>query len=275
MINFIRFIIRYHFFFLFLLFEVVCFYMLVSYNHHHRETFLNSSNKIAASILTVSGSFTEYFSLKRSNEELARENAYLRAMLPENLRETAAQPLNENERDSVNYIYYPAGVVHNSVNKLQNFITINRGARDGIEPEMGVISARGVVGVVRHVSKNYSTVLSLLNTQVRVSAKLRDSDFFGSIAWDGNSVAHAILSDIPAHASISIGEAVVTSGYSAIFPEGVLLGTIDDFELLPGEGFYRIRVKLSVDFRRLTHVEVIEKITSEERLELEKLTLDD
>ncbi|ASB48846.1 rod shape-determining protein MreC [Alkalitalea saponilacus] len=273
--NFIRFIIRYYFFFLFLLFEVICFYLLVSYNHYHRETFLNSSNKVAASILTVSGSFTEYFSLKRSNEELARENAYLRAMLPENLRDTAAKPLNENERDSVNYIYYPAGVVHNSVNKLQNFITINRGARDGIEPEMGVISARGVVGVVRHVSKNYSTVLSLLNTQVRVSAKLRDSDFFGSIAWDGNSVAHAILSDIPAHASISIGEAVVTSGYSAIFPEGVLLGTIEDFELLPGEGFYRIRVKLSVDFRRLTHVEVIEKITSEERLELEKLTQDD
>jgi rod shape-determining protein MreC len=270
----IRFITKHHLFFLFLLFETLSFYLLVNYNHHHNQTFINSSGKLTASILEVSGNFSEYFSLKKANEELSRENAYLRTQLPEN------NQINNQDRPTQNsyggiYNYTSARVVNNSVNKLNNYITINKGSNHGIVAEMGVISARGLVGIVRHVSPNYSTVLSLLNTHFKASAKLRDSNFFGSLEWSGSSFEHAILSEIPAHANMSVGDAVVTSGYSAIFPEGILIGTIEDFNLREGEGFYQIIVKLSVDFKSLAYVEVVEKTTKAEQKELEKTTAND
>ncbi len=272
--NFIRFIIRYHFVILFLIFEAFSLYLLTYFSQHHRQTFVNSSNSVFACISEVSGSFTAYFSLKRSNDELARENAYLRTMLPADIIENVPEHFYNEETEGALYLYRPARVVNNSVNRLQNYLTINIGETQGVKPEMGVISARGLVGIVRHVSSNYATVVSLLNNQIRVSAKLRESDFFGSLEWDGKSVQYAILNDIPFHAPLSAGDAVVTSGYSIIFPEGILIGTIEEYIRDEGEGFYKIRVKLSVDFKRLTYVEVIESIMAEEQLQLEKITID-
>ncbi len=274
--NFIRFIVRYHLFFLFLLLETICLYLLVNYNHHHNQTFVNSSSKLAAGVLEISSNFTDYFSLKRANEELSRENAFLRTQLPENtynLSEPA--PVNQLTEDSIHYRYRPAKVINNSINKFHNYITINKGSNHGIQPEMGVISARGLVGVVRHVSPNYATAISLLNTQFKISARLRETNHFGSLEWDGRSYQYAILNEIPGHAKVSVGDAVVTSGYSALFPEGILIGTIEDFELNEGEGFFVIRVKLSIDFKNLTYIETVEKITRNEQQELEKLTSDD
>jgi rod shape-determining protein MreC len=274
--NFIRFIIRYHLFFLFLLFETISFYLLVNYNHYHNQTFVNSSSKFAAGVLEISSNFTDYFSLKRANEELSRENAFLRTQLPENTYNLSEPvPVNIKAADSIHYLYRPAKVINSSVNKFHNYITIDKGSKHGIRPEMGVISARGLVGVIRHVSPNYATVVSLLNTQLKISARLRESKHFGSLEWDGDSYQHAILNEIPAHAKVSVGDAVVTSGYSALFPEGILIGTIDDFELNQGEGFYIIRVKLSIDFKNLTYIETVEKITRDEQHELEKLTNND
>jgi rod shape-determining protein MreC len=276
MINFIRFIVKYHRFFLFLLFETISFFLLVNYNHHHNQTFVNSSSKFAAGVLEISSNFTDYFSLKRANEELSRENAFLRTQLPENIYTlNEAAPGNKEIQDSIHYLYRPAKVINNSTNKFHNYITINRGSNHGIAPQTGVISARGLVGVVRHVSPNYATVISLLNTQLKISARLRETNHFGSLEWDGRSYQFAILNEIPGHAKVSVGDAVVTSGYSALFPEGILIGTIEDFELNEGEGFYIIRVKLSIDFKNLTYIETVEKITRDEQKELEKLTNDD
>ncbi len=274
--NFIRFIARYHLFLLFLLFETISFYLLVNYNHHHNQTFVNSSSKFAAGILDISSNFTDYFSLKRANEELSRENAFLRTQLPENTYTLSEpDPVNKQVEDSILYRYRPAKVINNSINKFHNYITINKGANHGIQPEMGVISARGLVGVVRHVSPNYATAISLLNTQFKISARLRETNHFGSLEWDGRSYQYAILNEIPGHAKVSVGDAVVTSGYSALFPEGILIGTIEDFELNEGEGFFVIRVKLSIDFKNLTYIETVEKITRDEQQELENLTSDD
>ncbi|MCA1746043.1 MAG: rod shape-determining protein MreC [Bacteroidales bacterium] len=274
--DFIRFIIRYHLFFLFLFFETISFYLLVNYNHHHNQTFVNSSSKFAAGVLEISSNFTDYFSLKRANEELSRENAFLRTQLPENIyTESESAPASRQVQDSIDYLYRPAKVINNSINKFHNYITINKGSNHGIQPEMGVISARGLVGVVRHVSPNYATVISLLNTQLKISARLRETNHFGSLEWDGQSYRHAILNEIPGHAKISIGDAVVTSGYSALFPEGILIGTIEDFKLNEGEGFYIINVRLSIDFKNLTYIETVEKKTRNEQQELEKLTNDD
>lgn len=276
MINFIRFIVRYHLFFLFLLFETISFFLLVNYNHHHNQTFINSSSKFAAGVLEISSNFTDYFSLKRANEELSRENAFLRTQLPDNSYTlNDADPVSPESQDSIHYLYRPAKVINNSTNKFHNYITINKGSNHGIKPETGVISARGLVGMVRHVSPNYATVISLLNTQLKISARLRETNHFGSLEWDGQSYQYAILHEIPGHAKVAVGDAVVTSGYSALFPEGILIGTIEDFELNEGEGFYIIRVKLSIDFKNLTYIETVEKITRDEQQELEKLTNDD
>ncbi len=274
--NFIRFIIRYHFLFLFLLFETFCFYLLINYNHRHQETFINSSGKVVASFLEISGTFKDYVSLRRANEELSRENALLRTQIPENIPSISEPKLARQESDDLFIYQYRAGkVINNSVHRAHNFITINKGSKHGIAPEMGVISARGLVGIVRHVSPNYSTAISLLNNQFRVSAKLRDSNYFGVLEWDGKSYQHAILTEIPGHAPVSTGDAIVTSGYSTIFPEGILIGTIEDYQLHQGEGFYEIRVKLSVDFKNLTYVEVVEKTSGEEQKQLENLMQND
>ena len=275
--NFFRFIERYHFFLLFLLFETLAFYLVVNYNQLQKQTFISSSGKLAASVLEISGTFKNYFTLKRANDELSRENAFLRSQI-QNAGDI--QPVNDiasglDLRTPDRFHFRQAKVINNSVNKQFNYLTINRGAMHGIQPESGVISARGLVGVVQNVSTHYATVISLLNTRFKVSAKLRDSGFFGSLEWDGHSYRHAILSEIPAHAPIQVGDAVVTSGYSTIFPEGVLVGTVEDFELGEGEGFYRIRVKLSVDFKNITYVEIAQKVAGEEQRNLEKLTEDD
>lgn len=275
--NFFRFIERYHFFLLFLLFETLALYLVVNYNQLQKQTFINSSGKLTASILEISGTFKNYFTLKRANDELSRENAFLRSQIqnagdmPAGNGVTSGLDLRTPDR----YHFRQAKVINNSVNKQYNYLTINRGAMHGIKPESGVISARGLVGVVQNVSTHYATVISLLNTRFKVSAKLRDSGFFGSLEWDGQSYRHAILTEIPSHAPIQIGDAVVTSGYSTIFPEGVLVGTVEGFNLGEGEGFYRITVKLSVDFKTITYVEIAQKVAGDEQRNLEKLTQDD
>lgn len=275
--NFFRFIEKYHFFLLFLLFETLALYLVVNYNQLQQQTFISTSNRITASFLEVSGNFRNYFALKKANDELSRENAFLRSQL-QNMAEAAPS---RDVLSSVDVLtpdrfhFRHAKVINNSVNKQFNYITINRGSMHGIKSETGVISARGLVGVVKNVSPHYSTVISLLNTRLKVSAKLRDSNFFGSLEWDGRSYRHVVLTEIPAHAPVQIGDAVVTSGYSTIFPDGILVGTIEDFQLGEGEGFYRIKVKLSVDFKSLAYVEVAEKITGEEQLNLEKQSQDD
>lgn len=272
--NILRFIIKYHFFLLFLLLETFSFYLLVSYNQPHKQIFLNSSGKFATSVFEMTSTFKDYVSLKRANEELSRENALLRSQLFNFTSHNDIESLEHYANDTL-YQFISAKVVNNSVNKLHNYLTIDKGSKDGMHPGMGVISARGLVGITRNVSKNYSTVTSLLNTQLKISSKLRESDYFGSLTWMGHSPSNATLFEIPSHAKVSVGDAIVTSGYSAIFPEGILIGTIENFELKKGEGFYEIDVKLSVDFNNLMYVESIEKLMREEQIELEKTTEND
>ena len=145
----------------------------------------------------------------------------------------------------------------------------------GIEKEMGVISSKGVVGIVNNVSENYSTVISVLNTRLKVSVKLEETGYFGALEWDGKTFDQAVLNEIPRHATVNVGDLVETSGYSAIFPEGILIGTVHEVDLDKGESFYTIKVKLSVNFKDLAFVEVIGNVMREEQVELEKDTEDD
>jgi rod shape-determining protein MreC len=250
--------------------------MVFNYNAYQRSTFLSSSNALTGNIFKSYNAGAEYLMLREINEDLARENAYLRSRLPESFRASKDYfTLVYDTMSMQEYIYRSARVINNSTNQRFNYITLNKGQLNGIEPEMGVISNKGVVGIVKNVSDNYSTVISIINTRLKISAKLKESGFFGSLEWDGTSYQHVYLLDIPRHANVNVGDLVVTSGYSSIFPEGILMGNVEKVELEKGASFYRIKVKLSVDFKNLSFVEVIDHNSRNEQTKLEKETEDD
>jgi len=270
-----RFIVRYHFFFLFLLVEILSVGILIQSNRYHRAGFINFTDDVQGFIFDHLGGIRKYTNLRKINHDLAAENNFLRNQL-----DRYNQLLSNNEIRRVDslpgrlYTFTPATVVNNSVNKQYNFVTLNKGRKHGIREEMAVISANGVVGVIYRASSHYSTVISLLNRDFRLSAKIKKNDYYGSLYWTGENYRHAILSEIPYHVELQIGDTIVTSGYSSIFPEGLLVGVISGFEQAQGN-FYIIDVELSVDFRKLTHVNVIQNLLIEEQVNLEKPETDD
>jgi rod shape-determining protein MreC len=152
---------------------------------------------------------------------------------------------------------------------------LNKGRRQGVVPDQGIISANGVVGVINNVSDSYSTGLSLLNKRLKISGKLKKNNYFGSVSWEGTSYRYIQLNEIPPHVELAYGDTVVTSGSSAYFPEGILIGTIESFEIKQGESFYTIRVKLAVDFESLTYVDIIENFDKVQIKTLESLIKND
>jgi rod shape-determining protein MreC len=202
----------------------------------------------------------DYLNLHQENRKLAEENA----MLYNNL--TSSYTIKDFRSDSVArriYRYLPARVINNSVNKQFNYITLDRGSEAGIQADMAVISTDGIVGIVKSVSENYSSVLSVLNRDFTVSAKIRKNGYFGPLTWSGSSSYYATLVDIPHHVKISEGDTIVTSGFGGVFPEGYLIGTINDFKL-KGGNYYEIKVRLSNDFRKLNYVQVIRNYAKSE-----------
>ena len=270
------FIGRHHIFFLFLLLETLCVYFIIRNNNYHNASFFNSTNAVTGTIYEYYSEITEYFHLKQSNELLASENAAL--------KESSAQAyIAYTNRvftvgDSIykqKYTYLDARVINNTITKRNNYLTLDKGSLHGITPEMGVIAADGVVGIVKDVSDNFSSVLSLLNKNTIISSKLKKSGYLGSLAWQGGNPKKALLSDVPKHARIAKGDTVITSGASAIFPEGVLVGFIEEFTIEPGANFYTIKVNLSTDFGKLSYVYIVKNLMKEEQEKLEEATQND
>ncbi len=268
--NFFHFIIRNHFILLFLLLEIVSFYMVVNFNSYQRASWISSSSNISGGVYRSFSNASQYLKLQQINEELAKENTFLRSQLPSSFKDS--KDYFSLVYDSLNkrqYTYRTAKVINNSVNKHFNYITLNKGSNNGIVKEMGVISSKGVVGIIKDVSDHYSSVISILNTRLLISGKLKESGFFGALGWDGSDYRYAWLNEIPIHAPVSVGDLIVTSGFSSIFPEGILIGSVETVEKGKGESFYRIKVKLSVDFKDLSYVEVISNNMRDEQLNLE------
>jgi rod shape-determining protein MreC len=172
------------------------------------------------------------------------------------------------------YSYIPAQVINISTHKQFNFLTLDKGRHHGIEPEMAVVSPLGVVGVTYSVSGNFSSVIPIINRDFRLSAKIRRNGYFGSMSWPGRGYGNAILEEIPFHVDLREGDTIVTSGYSAIFPEGIMVGTVREFEVEEGN-FYTISVDLAVDYKKLSRVNVIHNLLREEQIELERITGND
>jgi rod shape-determining protein MreC len=273
--NLLRFIITYHFFFLFLLLETVSLILIVQHNNYQRAQFINFSKSLQGSYYETFGGIREYMSLRQTNRGLYMENTLLRNRMDRLVRNLETS--HDDGYDSIphrQFSYIPARVINNSVNKQFNFITLNKGSHHGIEPEMAVIGPNGVVGVVYATSGNYSTVMPMINRNFRLSAKIRKNGYFGSLSWAGSGYKEAILDEIPFHVEIQQGDTIVTSGYSAIFPEGIMVGTIDEFEVREGN-FYDIKVDIAVDYKNLLYVNVIRNLLLDEQRELERISEND
>lgn len=269
--NLLHFIVRFHFTILFVAFELVCMLMLVNYNNYQKSQFLNSSNAISGDVYEKVSSITDYLSLVKTNEELSKENVRLSNLLPSSYLFSADSSfLYKDTLYQQQYIYRSAKIINNSVNKQLNYITLNKGRVNGIEPDMGVVTANGVVGVVKSVSENYSSVISLLNSRLKVSAMIKKNNYFGSLSWNGKDYRKARLLDIPFHVKVRKGDTIVTSGFSSTFPEGLLLGVIDKVLTSSGSNFQEVEVLLSNDFKSLSYVKVIGYLMKNERLELEE-----
>ena len=249
--------------------------IVVQRNSFHRAQFINASLSVRGAFSGTFGGLSEYLDLRQTNQELYKENTLLRNRL-DGLNRELNQSLSTKKDDIPGrlFSYIPAIVINNSTNKQYNFITLNKGRNHGIEEEMAVISPDGVVGVVYNVSANYSTVITLINRDFRLSAKILRNGYYGSMSWTGSDYRKLILEEIPFHVEILHGDTIVTSGYSAIFPEGIPVGRVLDTEVLEGN-FYTISVEIAVDYKKLSHVNIIHNLLREEQLELERITGND
>ncbi len=271
--NLLEFITKNYFFFLFLLLETFCISILVQNNKFQRASFGNSSNQLSASVLSTSENVQHYFYLKTENERLAKENAELHShdLLSFSLLVNGQYTINDTVYKQ-KYTYTNAAVVNNSTNRRNNYLTLDKGSKQGITNKMGVTSSSGVVGIVENVSENFCTVKSLLHSNTIINSKLKKDGSFGPLNWDGESFEFAALNDIPTHVRLFKGDTVVTSQYTKMFPENIMIGTVESYYRESTKPFYTVKVKLSTDFKKLSHVYIVDNKLRTEQEELEKKT---
>ena len=262
--NLFAFIYRHHVFFMFLFLEIIAVGMLVKNNDYQNSRFASSSNVLSGKIFQHFKNISDYFYLQKINQLLVEENTLLKNL---NLKKSFDA---NNINNKGQYEFISAKIIKNSYNKRNNYLTINKGAMDGIESGMGVCVNEGVVGIVRDVSKHFSTIMSLLNKKAIISSRFTKSNHFGVIQWDGKSYHFAQLHSIPKYVDVSLGDSLITNSFSNIFPEGISLGTVNRFERDKNDNFYAIEVALSVDFSNINYVYVIKDLFKDERLKLEK-----
>jgi rod shape-determining protein MreC len=268
--NLLNFLARYHNLIIFIILEGLALYLLTTSNDYHNTRIINGIRGLSQIVEGRIYSTRSYIGLRRVNTSLVKENIDLRNSL-ERLGRSDSQffaTMNDQVFDQ-QYRYTGAEVIGNSVNRQKNFFTLNKGWKDSIDIDMAVATSEGIAGIIVGCSENYSVAMSLLNLDFRVSARIRSNGYFGSLNWDGKNTAQAILSEIPQHAPVIKGDTVETTAFSALFPEGLMIGVISDFDK-SGSDFYRITVSLATDFRRLTHVQIIENLKKTEQTELEK-----
>lgn len=258
-------------FFLFL--ELVCSLLIFNYNDYHKTAFLSTSNAICGTAYSMQEGVSQYFHLGSANEQLAAENASLRNQIALLKRQLSLMNDSVRQRyltDSIQqYQYIAAHVINSTTNRTRNYITLDMGEKNGIKEDMFVVNGSGVIGLVSAVSTHYTTVLPLINTSMRLSVKLNGTNYRGQLIWDGVSPRHALMVDVPEHATVAAGDSIVTSGSSSFFPEDLMVGTVEDVDLDKNGGFYKLNILLAVDFNSVYDVEVVENKEQNEQRQLE------
>ena len=292
--NLLLFLLRYRSLLLFVALEVLAGYLIVQNSSYHRAAFFNSANVYVGRLLAVQARAVEYLTLREQNDVLRAENArlreqlYARAYVADSARRPATigaradldsvlRPGLAPRRDSTHpafvgplpYRLRPARVINNSVARPDNYLTLDVGARDGVRVGMGVVGPAGVVGRVKVVSDEYATVVSLLHSKSLIGARIRRDGTIGSLRWDGQDARFATLEFVPRHVRVVPGDTIVTSGYNAVFPPGIVIGHVSRVQQEATKGFRTIQVKLATDFPRLLSVYVIESLAKPLRDSLE------
>ena len=257
--NLLKILLRYSNFLVFIALEVAAFMLITFNNAYPRSSIFSTANRFVAWQNEIVSDVCGYFSLRTQNEMLAEENVALRNRLSE--MDSVAGP-------SVMH-YETAKVVQMTTDELHNYITINKGEKDGIMRGQGVRNSEGVVGIVRTVGRNYSVVLPIINTHTNLSCRFAKNDYIGILKWDGKDSRFAQLTDIAAHMVVNQGDTIVTSGLSPVFPEGIPVGIVENSLLKEGDSYHTIRIRLQTNFKRLKYVEVVQNAHQQE---LEELT---
>ena len=272
----IAFLVRTGTWMLFIIYVLASCVLLFSRNPWQHHVYLTSANAVTASVYGAVSNVTSYFNLRSLNEDLQHRNSDLE--LEVLALRTQLRQLYEDRRDSTGagamiparYGFTIAHVINNSISRPYNYITIEKGALDGIEPEMGVVDVNGVVGIVNKVTPHTARIISVLNPNLRLSCKVMRSDHIGSLVWDGRDSRFAVLEELPRHAVYNIGDTIVTSGFSSAFPEGVAVGRVTDEMRGHDDNFHALRVELFTDFSTLSTVRIVTDGLRDELKEVEQ-----
>jgi len=259
---------------LFLLLLGISLTLTIQSHSFHRSKIISSANFLSGGVYEKVNNLNEYLNLKTQNDALALENAKLKSLLFNRKDTTAVKELDSMKGVEPEDIFV-SKVIHNSYNVHENYLTLNSGEIDGVKPDMGVINSLGLVGIIENTSKNYSTVISILNKRSQINAKIKKSNHFGSLNWNGKSTGFVQLTDLPRLALIKIGDTIVTGGQSVIFPENINIGTIAKIYRDKITNYYTLDVKLFNDMTNLGHVYIIKSKDREEIINLEKREKDE
>ena len=278
--NLAEFIQKYYYWFLFLLLEVLSLVLLFQFNGYQGSVWFTSANYVSGKFYEADAAVNQFFSLTKVNEELTQRNVYLEKqvqMLSEHIERTTGDSTISNRSLKAiiadNHVI-PAHVISNTIDRQDNFITLDKGYNAGIRPDMGVVSGTGVVGMVYQVSADYSIVIPVLSSQSNISCMIQNRRYFGYLHWTGGSSRYAYVDDIPRHAHFRLYDKVVTSGYSSVFPPGIMVGKIIHVYNSPDGLSYRLKVELSTDFGNVRNVCVLDDAVMRERLRLERAAQD-
>lgn len=257
---------------LFLLLEFLALVFTINTHSYHHSKYLSSSQAVSGNIISKADKINQYFGLREKNEQLITENLALKKNI-EKLNQQL-NPATIVQTDTIaKYDYIVAKVISNTFQKQNNIFTINKGSKDGVKPDMGVLLPNGIAGITLNVSEHYATVLSLLSNKSSINAKFKKNNHFGSLQWNGKSHTNVQLLDIPIQAEVKVGDTIVTGNSSIYFPENIPIGTIYDIKYA-NKSFERLDVKLFADFSSIDHVYVVINKRKKEQQDLEKLSVE-
>jgi len=265
----IYFIKKFRYFLLFIVLETLAFIVIVQDHSYHQSKFVNSANSITGGVYNKVNSVSAFFHLKKDNQLLSEENVRLKNLLEVRANKFVLDSFKviDSSLYFQKYDYSTAKIINNNFTKRNNFLTINKGAKHGLAPDLGVINSKGIIGVIKNVSSNYANVLSILNANSKINVRLKNSNHFGTLVWDGKDYNITQIIDIPRQALVKAGDTIVTGGKSAIFPEGI--GVVKDFKYEQNK-YQIINVLLFNDMSAIGEVQIVKNLHKDEQITLEQ-----
>lgn len=272
----IYFIKKFRYFLLFIVLETLAFIVIVQDRSYHQSKFVNSANAITGGVYNKANSVSAFFHLKKDNQLLSEENVRLKNLLEarENKFVLDSFTVKDTSQYFQKYDYSVAKVINNNFTKRNNFLTINKGTKHGLTPDLGVINSKGIIGVIKNVSANYANVLSILNTNSKINVRLKNSNHFGTLVWDGKDYNITQVIDIPRQALVKAGDTIITGGKSAIFPEGIAIGVVKDFKYAQNK-YQIINILLFNDMSAIGEIQIVKNLHKDEQINLEQSVINE